>query len=99
MARVGESHALEGAPVKLLRLFVLALALVATHNANACDRRDIYPPAVYVALADVIVKARVDQIGERRVTVTPVAVRKGALSEKKIEIVGLEVSPDTSTLR
>lgn len=49
-------------------------------------------------MADVIVEARVEKIGDDRVTVTPMTVRKGALPSRVVDITGLETSsPDVIT--
>jgi hypothetical protein len=69
------------------RILVLAIALVVIQDACAC-RRDPLPPDLALALADVVVEARVDHVDASGLTVTPRKIHKGAMAKKQAQVLG-----------
>src|SRR5262245_28676757 len=78
----------------LATLFGISFALLAAWDAEACQRRTL-PPATRLAMADLVVEARVDVVrNNSSVTVVPTAVRKGAMRDAQMQIDGVTTTLD-----
>jgi len=72
-------------------MFVILVALLSVRDAQACDRRKL-PPAIRLAMADLVVEARVDLVSKGRATVVPTAVRKGTRPNGQMQLDGVTTS-------
>ena len=77
----------------LATLFVISVALLAARDAQACSRR-VLPPATRLAMADLVVDARVDLVSKEQVSVVPTAVRKGTVPDRQMQITGVTTTLD-----
>jgi hypothetical protein len=73
--------------------FLISVALLAARDAHACQRRKL-PPAIRLAMADLVVEARVDLVRVSQVIVAPTAVRKGTRPDGQMQIDGVTTPLD-----